>query len=326
MALSACAPQIGEYSPSDNRVITGLTMGTQFRFETNCVEPPHEQLIQDELERLTAIFSTYVEDSEVSRVNDSDSDWWVDVSEDFLEVGTHAERIFVASYGAFDPTVGPLVDRWGFGPNDTSTTQIDDEFRALRDQVGYQYVEFREVPPGLRKKHDKVRIDFSGIAKGFAVDQLAELTLMAGCNNYLVDIGGDVRVDGLSEKRKPWRVGIENPNKPGQVVGYIEPGSAAVATSGSYLQQRVVGEQSINHLIDPSTGLPINHNVIAVSVLADNAMSADGWATALAVSGFESSKELIERWRLNALLIEQRSSSKIELHRFGSFATDFSEL
>lgn len=298
-------------------------MGTQFTVETNCISMPSTEQIQAELERLTLIFSTYIDDSEISRVNADRTGNWLDVSPDFVTVATHAKRIYVASNGAFDPTVGALVNKWGFGSDATQAIPSSDSIKVLRDEVGYQSIEFREVPPAVRKNLDSLELDFSGIAKGFTVDRLAEMVISSPCEHFLVDVGGDVRVLGFNKDGKPWRIGIEDPLNPGQVLGYVETRAGAVATSGTYLQSRTVANNTINHLIDPSTGHPISHDLLAASVLAESAMSADGWATGLVVSGVDPSIEIVKRWDLNALLIEQRSATKLELQSYGEFETLF---
>ncbi len=313
-------------SPSDSRVITGTTMGTYFRVESNCGGALEEQRTMAELERLTLIFSTYRNDSQITEFNRSQSGAWVAVDQDFVKVARFAHRVTVASRGAFNPTVAPWVERWGFGAADYDEPPSSDEIEAIRSAVGMHLIELRNMPPGIRKNQDGVRLDFSGIAKGFAVDRLAELHESGDCENYLVDIGGDMRAKGLNAKNRLWRVGIENPLHPEQMVGYIELSEGAIATSGTYRNVREVGGERLSHLINPNTGLPVEHDLIAASVFAKNAMSADAWVTALSVMGIENSIELIQQWNLSALLMERTSDRDIELHRFGVFASDFKSL
>ena len=264
--LVAFALVIASCAPRDNLVITGVTMGTTFRVETVCHQSLDESEITQELERLTLIFSTYREDSEISNVNTDTSGNWLSVSPDFLTVTSHARRIFVASQGAFDPTVGSVVDRWGFGSSTQDDLPSEEEIANLRLQTGLNHVDIREIPPAIRKNVVDTRIDYSAIAKGYAVDQLAELTLRTECENFLIDIGGEVRVSGTNLSGDPWRIGIENPLDPDQVLGYLELRSGAVATSGTYRNMKVVNGEQLSHLIDPIKGRPVDHEILLASV------------------------------------------------------------
>ena len=301
-------------------------MGTYFRVETGCHEALDEASIVAELDRLTLIFSTYRDDSEISKVNAHDTNEWLSVTPDFLTVTIHARRIFVASQGAFDPTVGSLVDRWGFGNANPDSLPTSAEVDDMRLRLGFNHLEIREITPAIRKNLTSTRLDYSGIAKGFAVDRLAELTSELECENFLVDIGGEVRVEGENASGEPWRVGIENPLEPGLILGYIERNTGAIATSGTYLNTRTVEGEQLSHLIDPRRGRPVEHELLLASVYAEDAMTADAWATALAVSGLETGMELISRWRLSALLVEQKSGGDLKLHQFGHFVTSFESL
>ena len=301
-------------------------MGTYFRVETVCNQTVDESSITQELERLTLIFSTYRDDSEISKVNNNSSTEWIPISSDFLSVTSHASRIFVASQGAFDPTVGAFVERWGFGSSNPENLPSAEEIRDIRMRTGFRNLEIREVPAAIKKNQVDVRIDYSGIAKGFAVDTLAKLIFDLECEDFLIDIGGEVRVSGSNAAGTPWRVGIENPQEPDQVLGYLELTSGAVATSGTYRNIKTIGAEQLSHLIDPIDGRPVDHELLLASVYAEEATIADAWATALAVEGIEASMELINRWRLSALLIERKSTGALRIHRFGDFETAFETL
>lgn len=301
-------------------------MGTYFRVETVCDQSLDEATITQELERMTLVFSTYRDDSEISKVNQDRSAEWVSVSADFVTVTSHARRIFVASQGGFDPSVGSFVERWGFGSTTPESVPSSDEIYDIRMQTGFNHIEVREIPSAVKKNLVDMRIDYSGIAKGYAVDQLAELTSRLECENYLVDIGGEVRVNGTNVSGNPWRVGIENPQDPEQVLGYLELSSGAVATSGTYRNMMSIDGEPLSHLIDPISGRPVDHEVILASVYTEEATTADAWATALAVKGIEASMELIDRWRLSALLVERTSTGEFVLYRFGVFETAFEVL
>lgn len=301
-------------------------MGTYFRVETICDQSLDEAAIEQELERLTLIFSTYQEDSEISKVNKNKSTEWIPVSSDFLNVTSHARRVFVASQGAFDPSVGTFVERWGFGKAIPKDLPSAEEIGDIRMRTGFGHLEIREIPAAIRKNLVDLRIDYSGIAKGYTADALAERNLGLECDDFLVDIGGEVRVNGSNASGAPWRVGIENPLEPDQVLGYLEISAGAVATSGTYRNTRTFGGEQLSHLIDPTDGRPVDHELLLASVYAEEAATADAWATALAVKGIETSMELIDRWRLSALLVERKSTGAIEVFRFGDFETAFETL
>lgn len=326
IVLFAVTALVPSCTPRDYQVITGTTMGTYFRVETLCNQSLTESEIVEELDRLTMIFSTYRNDSEISRLNSDTSGNWIAVSPDFVEVTAHARRVFVASQGAFDPTVGPSVDRWGFGPSSRDDLPSAEEVSNLQMRTGLHHVDHREMPPAIKKNLVGLEIDYSAIAKGFAVDQLAELTLKRSCEDFLVDIGGEVRVNGTNSSGSPWRIGIENPQDPSQVLGYLERSSGAVATSGVYRNVKTIDGAQLSHLINPITGRPVNHAIVLASVYAEEATTADAWATALAVKELEAGMDIINRWRLSALLVERSTSDELIIHRFGEFETAFETL
>lgn len=326
LALTALASLVMSCAPRDTRVITGSTMGTYFRVETICDQSLDESVISRELERLTQIFSTYRHDSEISDVNNDETGEWISVSPDFITLTSHARRVFVASQGAFDPSVGWFVERWGFGSATTESVPSSKEIYDIRIHTGFNHIEVREIPSAIKKNLINMRLDYSGIAKGYAVDQLADMISELECEDFLVDIGGEVRVNGANLSGEPWRVGIENPQEPDQVLGYLELSSGAIATSGTYRNVKTVDGEQLNHLIDPISGRPVDHELLLASVYAEEAATADAWATALAVKGIEHSMDLINRWRLSALLVERTSAGELVMYRFGDFETAFEAL
>jgi len=186
--------------------------------------------------------------------------------------------------GAFDPTVKPLVDHWGFGP-EADTEPLDEIMKA----VGWQKVRVEEG--SLIKANPAVQLDLSAIAKGYGVDAVAEVIRSFGIKNFLVEIGGEIVVSGLNPDRKPWRVGIESPAGTG-IFQTLELSDGAMATSGDYRNFRTREDGSrFSHIIDPKTGRPAETDVASVSVLANSCMDADAVATALFVMGSETGME-----------------------------------
>lgn len=319
LILLGCAPRDNPVIRGDNRVITGTTMGTYFKVETVCDQVPIEAEIVAELDRLTLIFSTYRDDSEITQLNDDVTGEWLSIGPDMLSVAMHARRMFVASHGAFDPTVSPYLELWGFGNEEVAAVPDPRAMDAVRPKVGYSLIEIRDVPPSLRKYQVDVRLDFSASAKGYSVDRVAELIETQACTNYLVDIGGDVRFAGVNSNGEAWRIGIENPMEPSEVLGYLASHDGAVATSGTYMNTRTFDDAIYNHLIDPRSGRPIRSQLLAVSVFADDAISADAWATALIVAGSEESRALARRFNLSALFMARDFEGGVETEVMGEF-------
>ncbi len=270
------------------------------------------------LDRVDGQMSTYRQDSELSRFNASRSVDWFPVSADLVAVMAEAQRIATLSGGALDVTVGPLVNLWGFGPRGRpDRVPQPAELDAARQRVGYLALSVRLDPPALRKAHPDVYVDLSAIAKGFAVDQSAAAIQSLGATDYLVEVGGELRLRGLSEGGRPWRIAIERP-VPGEreVEQVVQPGDSGLATSGDYRNYFEVDGKRYSHTIDPATGRPVHHALASVTVIHPSATSADGFATALMVLGPERGMALAEREQLAVLMVvragdgfEERSSS-----------------
>lgn len=262
--------------------------------------------ISDELSSINQAMSTYQPDSAISQFNRSTDTSWFAVSAAFAKVTAAALQIATASGGAFDPTVGPLVQRWGFGSADEQAIPPSpEELQHLMGRVGYRHVQVRTNPPALRKNKPELQLDLSAIAKGYAVDQLAALVEQAGYDNFLVEIGGELRVNGLNDAQKPWRIGVEQPAEDGTQTGSsLALTGGGIASSGDYRNFRQTQGKRYSHIIDPQTGQPVEHGLAAVTVVANTAMHADGWATALMVLGPGRGREYAEQQSLAARFIE----------------------
>ena len=292
--------------------LSGQTMGTDYAVTmaggSDCSAELSEP-VEAELHSVNAQMSTWQPDSELSRFNRAPAGEWTPVSADLAGVVTLAQDLARQSDGAFDVTVGPLVDLWGFGVRERRGLPGSEEIAATAARVGYRFLEARRSPPGLRKLLDDLHLDLSGIAKGHGVDRLAALLDLRGCTDYLVDIGGEVRVRGLSPRRAPWRIGIELPEDGGgtHTPTVLSLSEGAVATSGDYRNVRSVGETRFSHTIDPRTGRPIAHEVASVTVLAETAALADGLATLINVLGPDEGLAFARRRGLAALVFVRRN-------------------
>jgi thiamine biosynthesis lipoprotein len=290
--------------------LRGATMGTTYSVVLS--SPPArldpaalQQRIDALLEEVNGLMSTYRPDSELSRFNALASTDWMPVSPELVRVVSAADAISRASGGRFDITVGPLVNLWGFGPQvDADRLPSQAEIDTARSRIGYRKLERRDDPPALRKRDPGLYVDLSAIAKGYGVDRVAELLEAEGVENYLVEIGGELRGRGRSGRGDPWRIAIERPESAGRsVFRVVELHATGMATSGDYRNFFEIDGKRYSHSIDPVTGRPVAHALASVTVLADSTMLADGWATALLVSGPERGMALAEAEGLAALLI-----------------------
>lgn len=272
----------------------GDTMGTYYRVIGQCRDSFTHQLLDSELLWLTSVLSNYDAESEISLFNLSENiGEWVPADETLVKVLAKAQTISEQTNGAFDVTVAPLVELWGFGVKEVtqppSTESIAQELR----RVNYRLLELDENNNTLRKLSN-IKLDLSGIGKGYGVDHIAEVLADQRCSDFLIDIGGEIRVQGHNALSHSWRIGIEVPDGTGQSDAFLNLSSGALATSGSYRNYRVFNEKSYTHVIDPRSGYPTSHNLIAVTVYRSTATEADALATALFVMGFDDALEFAE--------------------------------
>jgi len=263
------------------------------------------ELIGVELAAINRAMSTYDPRSELSAFNERRDPGWTPASAGLLEVLDSAARISSSSRGAFDVTVGPLIDVWGFGPQ-YRTRRVPDEkiIERVRDAVGYRHVQVDPSAGAIRKGHPRARIDLNAIAKGYGVDRVAMILDRQGIGDYLVEIGGEFRASGTTAAGRPWRIAVERPVEGRRLLGEIVVlDNRAIATSGNTKDFFEQDGRRYPHCIDPTTARPIVHPPMAVSVVADTAMEADAWATALLVLGPEQGYSLAQARSLAALLV-----------------------
>ena len=280
---------------------TGEAMGTAYSIQADCPGSlPHER-IDAELARINALMSTYDPDSELSRFNRSSPGVALPVSPELVEVVAAAFVVAEQTQGAFDATVAPLVALWGFGANAAPQLPGDKAVAQALDSVGYRRVAYRNKPPALAKLQSAT-LDLSAIAKGFAVDRLAGLLDAVGCRAYLIEFGGEIRARASAPGGGPWRVGVESPSGPDHVRTLVL-GTNALATSGDYRQYREADGVRVSHVIDPRTGYPVRHRLASVTVVADTAMIADAYATAMLVMGETEGRRFAGEMDLAALFV-----------------------
>lgn len=235
--------------------------------------------------------STYIPDSEISQFNRDDS--FTFKSPYFYPVLAKSNLVYEATGGAFDPTVMPLVNAWGFGPEDNEMPDSA-RIKELKTLVGLDKIVFNDQE--VRKTIPGMSLDFSAIAKGYGVDVVGELLKSKGIDNYLVDIGGEILCKGINDRGTPWTTGIEDPSVDAfdrKIKAVIEVTDKGIATSGNYRNFYVKDGQKYAHTISPFTGYPVVHSMLSTTVVADDCMTADAFATAFMVLGIEEAIPII---------------------------------
>nr|WP_305908142.1 FAD:protein FMN transferase [Methylomarinum sp. Ch1-1]MDP4520954.1 FAD:protein FMN transferase [Methylomarinum sp. Ch1-1] len=225
-----------------------------------------------------------------------------------------AKQVHEQSHGAFDVTVGPLVNLWGFGPDPMNFVAPPAEQIAEKLQViGSEHLSLNESENSVRKDIAALYIDLSGLAKGYAVDRVALLLEERGIRHYMVEIGGEIRLKGQNIQGEPWRIAIEKPTADSRMIQKVLPISdIAMATSGDYRNFFEVDGVRFSHTIDPRNGRPITHKLASVTVLSETSMVADAWATALMVLGPTQGLQLAEQQHIPALFIIKTDVGFIE--------------
>jgi thiamine biosynthesis lipoprotein len=306
--------------------LSGNTMGTTFN--VTLVAPPADidlDLLQtnihDRLEHVENIASTYRSNSELSRFNADPSTAWIPVTPEFCHMIAAANDISFVTQGAFDITVGPLVNLWGFGPEDQDAElPTDEEISAAQTSVGYEMVETDCDHSAMRKASAAIYVDLSGWAKGYAVDQIAYLLDERQLTNYLVEIGGELRVRGHNAEQKKFSVAIEKPLQNNEMnYTLIRLSNVSVATSGDYRNFFEHDGRRYSHSIDPRTGRPVSDELAGVTVISTSTAYADAVATAFLVLGPEEGHALAEKLRIAAYFlirtengIKEKSTSHFE--------------
>jgi thiamine biosynthesis lipoprotein len=290
--------------------LSGSTMGTQFSVTiVDLSETARSETLKLEIEALlagiNASMSTYDPTSELSLVNQNSSTDWIEISTELHTVLAAALIVNEASAGAFDVTVGGLVNLWGFGP-DRGAGVIPESgaLEAAHRRLGAANLRLKINPPALRKSPAEIVIDLSGIAKGYAVDRIAEFLIEAQYTDFLIDIGGEMRAAGTNKSGVAWNIGIENPRDTGrELIRTISLRDTGLASSGNYRNFFEIGGKRYGHTIDPKTGAPTRHELTAVSVLHPSAMLADAWATAIMSMGYREGMRLAAQQNLAVLFI-----------------------
>ena len=312
-----CGCQQAETSESLH--LSGQTMGTTWSLNmvpgsSGTESAILKQLLQARLDQINGLMSTYDPASELSRFNSLASTDWYPVSEDTARVIEVSQEISVLSGGAFDISIGPLVELWGFGAAERrAKIPTDGQIRENLARIGYKNIQLRRGPTEIRKQNPELQIDLSAVAKGYAVDALAKILEQQGINNYLLEIGGELQISGHRGDDTPWQIAIEEPLEGVREVAAIFPlTNTALATSGNYRNFYLEDGQRYSHTINPVSGKPIRHKLASVTVLARTCARADALATALMVLGEEKGRRFCELNQIAAyFLIHDKTSTTV---------------
>ena len=298
--------------------ISGSTMGTTFQVKIvqSEITPDMDVLEREINARLTEVnrqMSTYQDNSEITQFNRSRSTDWFGVSSDFAYVLHIAREISTWSDGAFDVTIGPLVNLWGFGPNAIpDRVPSPDSIDATQTLVGYEKIRVDLSAPAIKKESPEIYCDLSAIAKGFGVDRIASYLDSLGVNRYFIEIGGELRTKGHNHLRQLWRIGIASPAGQGELQKALALHNMSMATSGDYHNYFERDGVRYSHTIDPRTGRPITHALASVTVLHKSCAYADGLATAINVMGPEKGFAFAEKRNLAVFLIVRQGDGFVE--------------
>ncbi len=306
-----------------NMKISGPVFGTSYGVTYYSESEKDFQKAFDSLfSIINTSLSTYREDSEISKINRNEV---TTVDDHFKMVFNTSKQIFEETEGVFDPTIGAVVNAWNFGPKGKVVGLDALKIDSLMVSVGFDKV--RLVGDAVVKENPMTFIDFNAIAKGYGVDVVSNYLESQNIDNYIVEIGGEIRCKGLNmETHKPWRVGIEKPNFDGtqSLIKAINMQDEAMATSGTYRKYSIDEDGNrYSHIMDTKTGYPSKTNLLSISVIADNCMVADAYATTFETMGIERVKQFLESHpELKVFLIFENDNKELETMRLNGFPED----
>jgi FAD:protein FMN transferase len=301
--------------PAGETLLAGETMGSAWTVKIAGPLPrPADEIragIQERFELVNQALSTYRKDSALSRFNDDDRGDWVDIDRELAFVMAAALGWAENSGGAYDPTVGPLVNLWGFGPDPARNTVPDPAaIEAARKRVGWEKVEL-DYARNRARKQPGVRIDLSSLGKGRGVDRVAEYLDSLKIANYLIDLSGKLRGHGRNASGAPWRVAVEQPladdpsGEPRMTSFVVELGEGSIATAGDYRRYFEIGGKHYSHIIDPRTGWPVTHATASVTVQGPNCMGVDALATVYMAMQPDEAMKMADAIQFPALFIRR---------------------
>ncbi|MBT8036060.1 MAG: FAD:protein FMN transferase [Verrucomicrobiae bacterium] len=319
LALFACSSR-----EKPLQEMRGETMGTRFQLKWSGGEIDEDTIrkgLQDILARYEAELSNWNHFSWVTQFNRQQDTDWRDAPPTVIHVLEKSQRVYRQTQGAFDVTVSPLVELWGFGSSKVSGIPSDVQIAEVMTHVGMDQLEIDSASGHVRKLNPMLTINCSAIAKGHAVDDVADWLQAQGVKHYMIEIGGELRVMGHPPGKEAWTIGIL---KPGNDLSVIQEKvvlqSGAMATSGDYLNFTQIGGEFYPHIINPSTGRPVKHRLRSVTIVGKRCATSDALATACLVMGTSRALDLIESLQgYEAYLIEQHEDGSLRVIQSSHF-------
>ena len=300
------------------QTLDGKVFGTYYsvKIATESLNPNVQQDIVRTLEQINNRMSVFEPYSEISQINRSPANIPLHLSRQMALIMQTSAKINRISKGAFDPTVGKLVELWGFGTQNNPPIPTPKKIAETLSYSGFDKLEFNPDYSELKKKDSRTFLNLSAIAKGYAVDKIAELLDLYGYKNYLVDIGGEMRVSGQrDDKSNGWNIGVATPKKHSKDNLFaMSLSNIAVATSGDYQNFTYYEGKKIAHAISPQTGYPVSDRLASVTVLDKSCMQADAYATGLLVLGFSKGLQLAEENHIPAIFIIRNQDDTFAVH------------
>ena len=327
--ILSCAGCRSEKQGYERLVFNGLTMGTTYRIvvtvdKESTTSGSLKKLVNKRLKELCQSLSTYIENSEITRFNQSEAGEWFGVSADFYRVVVAADSISRKTGGAFDITVGQAVDLWGFGAEEKAMRNelpAQDKIFSVQQTADYRKLQIQSDPPALKKLHSDLKLDVSAIAKGYGVDEiLFLLKKLHNVHGAMVEIGGEIRVFGHRHDGFKWTVGIQSPVRDrGGLAAKVYLDNEAVASSGSYVNYFEKDGKRISHVINPLKGAPVETDIVGTTVIDKSCMTADAWATACMVMDVAKALDIARSEDIGLMIIREESEDALEVISNNSF-------
>ena len=304
-----------------NAKIKGNTMGTYYFIEV--IDVPIklkikniELEIKNTLKKANKILSNWDKDSEISIINKTDKTTAIKISDELNEVFKTAKEINAKSNGFFDLTLDPIIELWGFGYKSKQMQIIpkDNQIKNILSLIGQKsFLKMNFDNNELIKKNKDIKINLSSIGKGYGIDLIGKKLDQLGINNYIINIGGDILTKGYNSKKENWVIGIENPNlKEKLIKEIVNLTNKGLATSGDYKNFFTKDGKRYSHIINPKTGKPIKHSTKSVTVIHENSMKADGWATAFLALGSLEGLKIADKEKIAVLFIDEIDNKLIK--------------
>lgn len=296
--------------------LQGVVFGTTYSIIYYDVSKDYKNDIEKLFDSINNSLSTYISDSDISKINKGEEQ--VEVDYYFKDVFIKSKKIYKETSGYFDPTVGTLVNAWGFGPGKSISNLNQKTIDSLMKYVGFSKVKL--INNKVMKQYPEIYLDFNAIAKGYGIDVVSSFLESKGVANYLVEIGGEIRCKGLKTNKKQWNIQIENPNTESSRNAYdiVPVTNISMATSGNYRKFKISdsGEKFV-HTINPKTGYAKESNLLAATVIANlDCADVDAYATALMAMGLEKSKDFLsQKPELKVILIYANKLGELKEYR-----------